>query len=33
VVSFLLVFLPVSHMNSSSPPFVLHAMLISWSLT
>jgi hypothetical protein len=29
VVSFLLDFLPISYMHSSSPPFVLHALPIS----
>jgi hypothetical protein len=33
VVSFLLAFPPVSFMHSSSPPFVLHALPISSSLT
>jgi hypothetical protein len=33
VVSFLLNFPPISYMHSSSPPFVLHALPISSSLT
>jgi hypothetical protein len=33
VVSFLLDFPPISYMHSSSPPFVLHALPISSSLT
>jgi hypothetical protein len=33
VVSFLLDFPPISYMHSASPPFVLHALPISFSLT
>jgi hypothetical protein len=33
VVSFLLAFLPISYMQSFSPPFVLHILPISFSLT
>jgi hypothetical protein len=33
VVSFLLAFPPIFHIHSSSPPFVLHAVSISSSLT
>jgi hypothetical protein len=33
VVSFLLAFPPISYMSSSSPPFVLHSLSISSSLT
>jgi hypothetical protein len=33
VVSFLLAFPPISYMHSQSPPFVLHALPISSSLT
>jgi hypothetical protein len=33
VVSFLLVFPPISYMRSSSTPFALHALPISSSLT